>query len=58
MERRALFLKLLASSREIIQSEESYKLVKNYIIKYSLKPEEALKEVQSMAKTKAIELKE
>ncbi|QGA53532.1 type II secretion system protein E [Sulfolobus sp. E5-1-F] len=58
IERRALFLKLLASSREIIQSEESYKLVKNYIIKYSLKPEEALKEAQAMAKIKSIELKE
>ncbi|AKA74984.1 type II secretion system protein E [Saccharolobus solfataricus] len=58
MERRALFLKLLASSREIIQNEESYKLVKSYIIKYSLKPEEALKEAQAMARTKTIELKE
>ncbi|WP_338603579.1 type II/IV secretion system ATPase subunit [Sulfolobus tengchongensis] len=57
IERRALFLKLLATSREIIQSEESYKLVKSYIIKYSLKPEEALKEAESMSRTKAIQVK-
>ncbi|MEM3203572.1 MAG: type II/IV secretion system ATPase subunit [Saccharolobus sp.] len=57
LERRALFLKLLASTRDIIQSDESYKIVKNYIIKYSIKPEEALKEAQAIAKTKIVEVK-
>ncbi|MEM3269232.1 MAG: type II/IV secretion system ATPase subunit, partial [Saccharolobus sp.] len=57
LERRALFLKLLASTRDIIQSDESYKIVKNYIIKYSIKPEEALKEAQAIAKTKIVGVK-
>jgi flagellar protein FlaI len=57
IERRALFLKLLASARDIIQHEESYKLVKSYIIKYSLKPEEALKEAQAISRTKIVEVK-
>ncbi|MEM3801457.1 MAG: type II/IV secretion system ATPase subunit [Saccharolobus sp.] len=57
LERRALFLKLLASTRDIIQSDESYKIIKNYIIKYSIKPEEALKEAQAIAKTKIVEVK-
>ncbi|MEM4884721.1 MAG: type II/IV secretion system ATPase subunit [Saccharolobus sp.] len=57
LERRALFLKLLASTRNIIQSDESYKIVKSYIIKYSIKPEEALKEAQAIAKTKIVEVK-
>ncbi|MEM3352971.1 MAG: type II/IV secretion system ATPase subunit [Saccharolobus sp.] len=57
LERRALFLKLLASTRDIIQNDESYKIIKNYIIKYSIKPEEALKEAQAIAKTKIVEVK-
>ncbi|MEM1626212.1 MAG: type II/IV secretion system ATPase subunit [Sulfolobaceae archaeon] len=50
LERRATYLSALASIREIVKSPESYKEVKKYIIKYSLKPEEAYKEVTAMAK--------
>ncbi|BAB65517.1 type II/IV secretion system ATPase subunit [Sulfurisphaera tokodaii] len=48
IERRAEYLKLLASARPIVQSKESYKLLKKYIIKYSLRPAEAMREVQAM----------
>ncbi|QIW23385.1 type II secretion system protein E [Sulfolobus sp. S-194] len=48
IERRAEYLKLLASARPIVQSKESYKLLKKYIIKYSLRPVEAMREVQAM----------
>ncbi|MGC9105813.1 MAG: type II/IV secretion system ATPase subunit [Thermoprotei archaeon] len=51
IERRAMYLKLLASSKEIVLHPESYKLVKKYIIKYAIRPDEAIREVQSMAST-------
>jgi flagellar protein FlaI len=54
LERRATYLKLLASTRQIVQNKESYKLLKKYIIKYSLRPEEAMREVQAMAGTKQV----
>jgi len=54
LERRATYLKLLASARQIVQNKESYKLLKKYIIKYSLRPEEAMREVQAMAGTKQV----
>jgi len=47
--RRAEYLKLLASARPIVQSKESYKLLKKYIIKYSIRPNEAFREVQALA---------
>ena len=52
IERRAEYLRLLASVRSIVQSRESYKLLKKYIIKYSIRPDEAFKEVQMMAGVK------
>lgn len=52
IERRAEYLKLLASARPIVQSKESYKLLKKYIIKYSLRPVEAMREVQAMIGTR------
>ena len=50
--RRAEYLKLLASARPIVQSKESYKLLKKYIIKYSIRPNEAFREVQALAGVK------
>jgi len=52
IEKRALYLKLMAASRDIVQSPDSYKLVKKYIIKYSLRPEEAMREVARMSSLK------
>ncbi|EWG07588.1 MAG: type II secretion system protein E [Candidatus Aramenus sulfurataquae] len=52
IERRATYLKLLSMSKEVVQSLESYKEVKKYIIKYSLRPEEALKEAYRMSSIK------
>ena len=54
IERRATYLKMLASTRQIIQSRDSYKLLKKYIIKYSLRPEEAMREVQVMSGAKQV----
>jgi flagellar protein FlaI len=54
LERRATYLKLLASARQIVQNKESYKLLKKYIIKYSLRPEEAMREVQAMVGTEQV----
>ncbi|MEL9970117.1 type II/IV secretion system ATPase subunit [Metallosphaera sp.] len=50
--RRALYLKLMATSKDIVQSPESYRMVKKFIIKYSLRPEEALREVSRMSSIK------
>jgi flagellar protein FlaI len=50
IERRASYLSALASIRDIVKNPESYKEVKKYIIKYSLKPDEAYREVLAMAK--------
>ena len=50
--RRAEYLRLLASARPIVQSRESYKLLKKYIIKYSIRPNEAFREVQTLAGVK------
>jgi hypothetical protein len=33
-----MYLKLMASSKSIVQSPESYKLLKNYLIKYAMSP--------------------
>ncbi|AWR96655.1 type II secretion system protein E [Acidianus sulfidivorans JP7] len=52
IERRALYLKMLAASKSIVQDPESYKLVKKYIIKYSIKPEQALAEVSRLSAVK------
>lgn len=52
IQRRADYLKLLASARPIVQSRESYKILKKYIIKYSIRPNEAFREVQAMAGVK------
>jgi len=52
LERRALYLKMLASARDVVQDPESYKLVKKYIIKYSIRPEEALAEVSRISSVK------
>ncbi|MBW9140854.1 MAG: type II/IV secretion system ATPase subunit [Candidatus Aramenus sp.] len=52
IERRSTYLKLLSMSKEVVQSPESYKEVKKYIIKYSLRPEEALKEAYRMSSIK------
>lgn len=52
IERRALYLKMLASSKEIVQDPESYRLVKKYIIKYSIKPEQAIAEVSKLSAIK------
>jgi len=41
----------MASSKSIVQSPESYKLLKKYIIKYTIKPEEAIKELENLAGT-------
>lgn len=52
IQRRADYLKLLASARPIVQSRESYKILKKCIIKYSIRPNEAFREVQAMAGVK------
>lgn len=52
IQRRADYLRLLASARPIVQSKESYKLLKKYIIKYSIRPNEAFREVQTLAGVK------
>lgn len=52
IERRAMYLKMLASSKEIVQDPESYKLVKRYIIKYSIRPEQAIAEVSKLSSVK------
>jgi len=52
IQRRADYLRLLASARPIVQSKESYKLLKKYIIKYSNRPNEAFREVQTLAGVK------
>lgn len=52
IQRRALYLRLMATSKDIVQSPESYKMVKKYIIKYSLRPDEAMKEVARMSSIK------
>jgi len=49
LERRAEFLKLMASTKQITQSKESYKLLKRYIIYYSISPEDAIKEIRKMS---------
>ncbi|MCY0859511.1 MAG: type II/IV secretion system ATPase subunit [Sulfolobaceae archaeon] len=54
LERRAYYLKLLASIRDIVQSPQSYREVKKYIIKYELNPITAVKEVERLAATKKI----
>ena len=48
LERRTEFLKLLASSKQITNSKESYRLVKKYVIMYSGDPEGALKTVKKL----------
>ncbi|MEM3230905.1 MAG: type II/IV secretion system ATPase subunit [Metallosphaera sp.] len=52
IQRRALYLRLMATSKDIVQNPESYKMVKKYIIKYSLRPDEAMKEVARMSSIK------
>lgn len=52
IERRAFYLKLLAASKDVIQNPESYREVKKYIIKYSLRPDEALKEAMRITSIK------
>ena len=52
IQRRALYLRLMATSNDIVQNPESYKMVKKYIIKYSLRPDEAMKEVARMSSIK------
>lgn len=52
LERRAYYLKLLAGIREIVQSPQSYKDIKRYIIKYEQNPTNALKEVERLAAVK------
>lgn len=52
IERRALYLKMLAASKDVVQNPESYRLVKKYIIKYSIKPEQALAEVSKLSAIK------
>lgn len=48
VKRRAIYLKSLTKVPAIVQSPESYKELKKYIVKYSIKPEEALKEVSAL----------
>ena len=38
LEGRAIYIKLMASSKSIVMSPESYKLLKNYLIKYAISP--------------------
>ncbi|MCG3108415.1 hypothetical protein L3N51_00696 [Metallosphaera sp. J1] len=52
IQRRALYLRLMATSKDIVQNPESYKMVKKYIIKYSLRPDEAMREVARMSSIK------
>ena len=53
LERRATYLKLLASVPSIVRSPESYKILKRYIIKYEIRPDEAMNEVQALASSSA-----
>ncbi|QKR00513.1 type II/IV secretion system ATPase subunit [Metallosphaera tengchongensis] len=52
IQRRALYLRYMAAAKDIVQHPESYKMVKRYIIKYSLRPEEAMREVARMSSIK------
>lgn len=52
IQRRALYLRLMSTSKDIVQSPESYKMVKKYIIKYSLRSDEAMREVARMSSIK------
>ena len=49
LDRRAQFLSLLASSKQIISSNESYKLVKKFIIMYSSDPQGAFEKVKKLS---------
>ncbi|BBD73058.1 type II secretion system protein E [Sulfodiicoccus acidiphilus] len=49
IERRAQYLKLLTTVREVVQSRNSSRELKKYVIEYSLNPEAALRKVTSMA---------
>jgi len=48
--RRSSYLSRLSRIPSVVQDPESYKLVKRYIVKYSMKPEEAMREVSILAK--------
>jgi flagellar protein FlaI len=48
--RRSSYLSRLSRIPSMVQDPESYKLVKRYIVKYSMKPEEAMREVSILAK--------
>jgi len=48
--RRSSYLSRLSRIPSVFQDPESYKLVKRYIVKYSMKPEEAMREVSILAK--------
>jgi flagellar protein FlaI len=52
IEKRSMYLKLLASAKPVVQSPESYREVKKYIIKYSIRPDESIREVQAMSSLK------
>lgn len=52
IEKRSMYLKLLASAKPVVQSPESYREVKKYIIKYSIRPDESIREVQAMSNLK------
>ena len=49
--RRAEFLKMLALNKQITESKESYRLLKKYIILYSINPEEAVNELRKLSST-------
>ncbi|BCU68221.1 type II secretion system protein E [Sulfolobales archaeon HS-7] len=51
IERRTAYLKALTKIPQIVQSDESYKELKKYIVKYSIRPEEAIKEVTMQVRT-------
>jgi len=48
--RRSSYLSRHSRIPSVVQDPESYKLVKRYIVKYSMKPEEAMREVSILAK--------
>lgn len=48
VQRRAEFLKMLTTVREVVQSKNSSREVKKYIIEYSLNPEGTMKKVRTM----------
>ena len=50
LERRSEFLRLLASSKKLTSTKESYRLLKKYIIMYSGDPDVALKEARKLSK--------